>query len=284
MSDRLKIGASEFVWGTRSYLMGVVNVTADSFSGDGLLRGGADGDFVERACDLALALEAQGADIIDIGGASSKPERVYGERAAVSVAAELERVVPVIEALRKRLRAPVSVDTCRAATARAALRSGASLINDVSMLVDAEMAATAAEFKRPIVITHNNAARRDSGDAVGAVVADLSAATDTARSVGVARAQIIVDPGIGFNKSAADNFQIIKGLAEIKARLNYPLLIGVSRKAFTALGRDIPFDKRLASGLAATALSVANGADIVRAHDAAETKLALEMADKIVRS
>ena len=274
------IGGRRFEWGSRTYVMGIVNVTPDSFSGDGLA-----GD-VDAAVKQALAFEAQGADIVDIGGESSRPPgSVYGEGAAtVSVDEELARVMPVLERLRGELHIPVSVDTTKAEVARRAVAAGASLINDVWALQrDPELADVAAQTGTPIVLMHNQLGTAYD-DLIPDVIESLRASVDAAIERGVPREGVIVDPGFGFGKTPAHNLELIRRLGDIRDALGLPVLVGVSRKSTigTVLG-GLPPEERLEGTAAAVALAVANGADIVRVHDVLAMARVARMSDAIVR-
>ena len=274
------IGGRRFEWGSRTYVMGIVNVTPDSFSGDGLA-----GD-VDAAVRQALAFEAQGADIVDVGGESSRPPgSVYGEGAAtVSVDEELARVMPVLDRLRGSLGIPVSVDTTKAEVARRAVAAGASLINDVWALQrDPELADVAAQAGTPIVLMHNQLGMTYD-DLIPDVIESLRASVDAAVKRGVPRERVIVDPGFGFGKTPAHNLELIRRLRDIKTALGLPVLVGVSRKSTigTVLG-GLPPEERLEGTAAAVALSIANGADIVRVHDVQAMARVARMSDAIAR-
>lgn len=276
----MDIGGRRFEWGTRTYVMGIVNVTPDSFSGDGL------GGDVDAAVELALAFEAQGADIVDVGGESSRPAgSVYGEgAAAVPLDEELARVLPVIECLRGALRIPISVDTTKAEVARRAITAGTSLINDVwGLQRDPELATVAAETGTPIVLMHNQQGT-EYRDLIPDVIASLRASVDAAVSRGLPRERVIVDPGFGFGKTPAQNLNLVRRLRDIRDSLGLPVLVGVSRKSTigTVLG-GLPPDERLEGTAAAVALAIANGADIVRVHDVQAMARVARMSDAIVR-
>ena len=274
------IGGRRFEWGSRTYVMGIVNVTPDSFSGDGLA-----GD-VDAAVKQALAFEAQGADIVDVGGESSRPPgSVYGAGAAsVSVDEELARVMPVLERLRGALGIPVSVDTTKPEVARRAVAAGASLINDVwGLQRDPELADGAAQTGARIVLMHNQLGTTYH-DLIPDVIESLRASVDAAVTRGVPRERVIVDPGFGFGKTPAQNLELIRWLGDIKTALGLPVLVGVSRKSTigTVLG-GLPPEERLEGTAAAVALSIANGADIVRVHEVQAMARVARMSDAIVR-
>ena len=274
------IGGRRFEWGSRTYVMGIVNVTPDSFSGDGLA-----GD-VDAAVRQALAFEAQGADIVDVGGESSRPPgSVYGAGAAsVSVDEELARVMPVLERLRGALGIPVSVDTTKPEVARRAVAAGASLINDVwGLQGDPELADVAAQTGTPIVLMHNQLGTTYH-DLIPDVIESLRASVDAAVTRGVPRERVIVDPGFGFGKTAAHNLELIRRLGDIRDALGLPVLVGVSRKSTIGTVLDgLPPEERLEGTAAAVALSIASGADIVRVHDVQAMARVARLSDAIAR-
>jgi dihydropteroate synthase len=273
------IGKKNFNWGERTYVMGVVNVTPDSFSGDGTMTGPAG---IQRAVEQALRFEDDGADIIDVGGESTRPPAVYAGAKPVSAAEELQRVIPVIEALVSRLAVPVSIDSRKAAVASAAVRSGAAMLNDISMLEDPGMAAVAASTGAPIVISHIRP-KAIYDDPVADVASDLSAAVRRAEDGGVSMDQIIADPGIGFGKRSVHSLAVLRGLRDLKERLGLPLLVGTSRKSFIGAVLDLPVEDRVEGTAATVALAIASGADIVRVHDVRQMVRVARMADAVVR-
>ena len=273
---------ASFQWGERTYVMGVVNVTPDSFSGDGTIHDDSQERWVQTAVDQALRMEDEGADIIDIGGESTRPPSVYEGAQPVSAEVECARVLPVIEALIGRLDAAISIDTRKAAVAQSAVRAGAGIINDVSMLGDTEMAKVAAESGAMLVISHTRP-KAVYRDPVGDVAADLSAAVKQASDAGVTRGRIVVDPGIGFAKTPVHSLAVLRGLRSIKDQLGLPMLVGTSRKSFIGAVLDVPVDKRLEGTAATMALAVASGADVVRVHDVLAMKSVVQMSDAIVR-
>jgi dihydropteroate synthase len=259
--------------------MGVLNVTPDSFSGDGTLTGP---DGIRRSVDQALRFEDEGADIIDVGGESTRPPSVYRGAQPVSAEIESERVLPVIDRLSTRLSVPMSIDTRKAIVAEQAVRAGASMINDVSMLGDAEMAVVASNLKVPIVISHTRP-KAVYDDPVADVTADLRSAVDRAGNAGVGREMVIVDPGIGFGKKAGHSLAVLRRLDTIKRSLGLPVLIGTSRKSFIGAVLELPVEERFAGTAATVALSIAGGADIVRVHEVGAIALVARMSDAVVR-
>lgn len=272
----IDIGKRRFQWGERTFVMGIINVTPDSFSGDGLGRN------VDAAVEQALRFQDEGADIVDVGGESTRPPSVYGGAAPIPEALELERVIPVIEALTASLEIPVSVDTYKAAVAQKAIEAGAAMINDVwGFRRDADMARVAADSGVAAVLMHNQPHTRYA-DLVPNVVAALRRMTDDAMAAGVKRENIILDPGIGFGKTPEHNLEIMRRLGEFGA-LDAPLLVGMSRKSTIGYVLDLPIDQRIEGTAATVALSIAGGADIVRVHDVAQMARVARMSDAIVR-
>jgi dihydropteroate synthase len=279
-----RIGPLDFAWGRRTYVMGIVNVTSDSFSGDGLLglaagsRGAAVADPVTAAVDLGRRMVEEGADLLDVGGESSRPGH-----ADVSAAEEIARVVPVIAALRAALpEMPLSVDTTKTAVAAAALDAGAGLVNDVwGVAPDDDLLRLAAGRHVPVVLMHNRAEARYT-NLMAEILADLEGAIERALRAGIAWDAIVVDPGFGFGKTPAHNLVLLRELPLLRA-LGRPILLGTSRKSTLGKVLDLPADERLEATLATTALGVAAGVDIVRVHDVRPNVRAARMADAIVR-
>ena len=280
-TSTMQIGNRHFEWGARTYVMGVVNVTPDSFSGDGLLSSAAAGKWVERCADQALRMEAAGADIIDVGGESTRPPARYAGAKPVDETEELHRTIPVIHALLSKLSVPISIDTRKANVARAAIDAGAAMINDVSMLADRNMAKTAAELEVPLAIGHIRSEAKYE-DVTTEVIADLRSAVKRAVEAGVSRDKLLIDPGIGFGKRAPHSLDVLNRLREIRS-LQLPVVIGTSRKSFIGEVLDLPVEERLEGTAATVALSVAYGADIVRVHDVPEMVRVARMADAVVR-
>jgi len=275
----LKLGKYTLYPGRRKYVMGILNLTPDSFSGDGLYRGGMD---YAAAAERAAQMAAEGADIIDVGGESTRP----GSR-AVSVAEELRRTIPVIKLICRRLKIPVSIDTRKPEVARRALDNGAVLINDIGGLREARMLKTAEKSGAAVAIMHmkgvpavmQKMARYES--VVDEVHTYLSRALDKALACGIKNENILLDPGIGFGKLQEHNLELLKDLRSLRA-IGRPLLVGVSRKAFLGkiLNGALP-QERDNAGLAAGVLAAAQGADILRVHNVKGTKEALSVVEKI---
>lgn len=268
----MRIGARLFE-GPGPFLMGIVNVTPDSFSDGGRFAG------VDAAVAHAERLAAEGADVVDVGGESTRPGA-----AAVPADEEIRRVVPVVERLRARgFPLPISVDTTKAEVGRAALAAGADLVNDVSALADPGLARAAAEAGAPVVLMHARgpadgpAAYRD---VVAEVTAELAAALARAEAAGIPRERTILDPGLGFAKSLEHNLALLAGLPALRA-LGRPLLVGPSRKSFLGGITGAPVEGRLAGTLAAVAAAVLAGAEWVRVHDVAPARDAARVAAAI---
>lgn len=264
-------GDREFRWGERTFIMGVLNVTPDSFSGDGL------GSDIAAAVAQARRLVAEGADILDVGGESTRPES-----SPVSADEELNRVIPVIEKLAKEITVPISIDTYKPDVARRALEAGAGMINDIwGLRRNTELALVAAEWGVPLVIMANQ--RETTYDQiVPEVISTLKRGIDLAQDAGVARENIIIDPGIGFGKTLEGNLEIIRRLGELK-ELGRPILLGTSRKSMIGMVLDLPPEQRLEGTAATIALGIAGGTDIVRVHDVLEMGRVARMSDAIIR-
>jgi len=255
--------------------MGILNVTPDSFSGDGLL---VAADPIRAAVARARQMVAEGADILDIGGESTRPGH-----AAVDTPEESARVVPVIAAVRAALPAtPISVDTTKAAVAQAALDAGANLINDVwGVGADERLVRLAAARRVPLVIMHNRAAA-SYADLIAEIVADLRAALERAIALGMDPDDLIVDPGFGFGKTPEHNLAVLRDLGALRV-LGRPILLGTSRKSTLGHVLDLPPDERLEATIATTAIGIVEGTDIVRVHDVRANVRAARMTDAVVR-
>lgn len=270
------IGGHLFRWGERTYVMGILNLTPDSFSGDGLVREGHDA--VAAAVELAQAMVADGADILDVGGESSRPGHQE-----VPADEERRRVVPAMAAIRAALPdVPLSVDTTKPAVADAAIDAGAGLVNDVwGVAADDGMARVAAARGVPIVLMHNRAEARYT-NLMAEIVADLEAAIERALAAGVRWEAILVDPGFGFGKTPDHNLMLLRELDAIRL-LGRPILLGTSRKSTLGKVLDLPPGERLEATIATTALGIAAGVDMVRVHDVRANVRAARMTDAIVR-
>jgi dihydropteroate synthase len=295
-SDSLQVGNHTFNWGSRTYVMGILNVTPDSFSGDGLLALSEDEARGENAAlQQAREFLADGADILDVGGESTRP----GSQ-PVTADEELERVIPVITAIAEE--SPdvlISIDTYKAGVAEEAFKAGAHILNDVwGLRADPELASVAAKYKAPVILMHNRSnpasveVRARLGNAyIGSeyqnliedVKRELLVSVELALKAGIEGSRIVLDPGIGFGKTREHNLELINRLDEIRA-LGYPVLLGPSRKSFIGFTLDLPADQRLEGTAATIAIGIGRGADIVRVHDVKEMVRVAKMTDAIVRS
>ena len=267
----LNIRGRQFVWGARTYVMGVINATPDSFSGDGL---GVD---VEAAVALGLRFVQEGADLLDVGGESTRP----GFQ-AVPIEEEIRRVVSVIRRLVQGCDVPVSVDTYKAPVAQAALEAGAHLVNDIwGFRHDPGMAPLVARYGVPAVLMHNQRGRQFH-DVIADIREGLEASLSLAAEAGIPRERLILDPGFGFGWSEEQNLEMLRRLGELKG-LGCPLLVGTSRKSTIGAVLGLPVEERLLGTAATVAIAIAHGADIVRVHDVAAMVQVCRMTDAIVR-
>ena len=270
--DQLTVSGGEaLVWGRRTYVMGIVNVSPDSFSGDGL------GEDIPAIIDQALRMEAEGADFLDVGAESTRPGH-----APITVDEELRRLIPALEALTPEVTVPISVDTFKSVVAQEALAAGATIINDQwGLQADPEIASLAAETGVGLILMHNRHNRRYK-QLVPEVIAELSQSADNAIRAGVPESNIILDPGFGFGKTPEHNLEVLRRLGEFK-QAGYPLLVGSSRKSTIGFVLDLPVEQRMEGTAATVALSVAGGADVVRVHEVREMVRVCRMSDAIVR-
>jgi len=279
---KLRLPSCALILGERTLLMGVLNVTPDSFSDGGKFLD------AQRAVDHALEMERQGADLLDLGGESTRPGST-----GTSAETELARIVPVLEGLRGVVNIPISVDTRKAEVAEAAIVGGAEIINDVSGLKnDPRIAEVAARHGVPLILMHMRGEPRTMQKAPFArevmkdVTSGLRASIAIARKAGVRKSQIVIDPGIGFGKSFEQNYELLRRLPEI-AKLGYPLLVGTSRKGFLGAtlvkdGRPAPPEERMWATAATVTASILSGAHIVRVHDVAEMVLVARASDNVL--
>jgi dihydropteroate synthase len=287
----LKIGSHTFDWGTRTYVMGILNVTPDSFSGDGLI---AKGDAVESSLEQARHFVAAGAAILDVGGESTRPGS-----APVGVEEERRRVLPVIEALAAEFPdSLISIDTYKAVIAEEALNAGARMVNDVwSLRADPKLKEVVAKSGCAVILMHNRSSpasvevRAQLGsayvgaeytDLIGDVSRELLESVTLARQAGIPDDHIILDPGIGFGKKVEHNLELIDRLDEIRS-LGFPVLLGPSRKSFIGYTLDLPADQRLEGTAAAVAVGIVRGADLIRVHDVEYMARIAKMTDALVR-
>jgi dihydropteroate synthase len=291
-SPSLQIGNHFFNWGSRTYVMGILNVTPDSFSGDGILT---KDDAVQAAVEQARTFLSDGADILDVGGESTRP----GSE-PVSAEEETQRVIPVIEAIVNEFPdAMISIDTYKARVAEAAFRAGAHILNDVwGLRADPELASVAAAFRVPVILMHNRSnpasveVRAQLGNAyIGStyenlmeeVKRELLYSVELAVKAGIEESHIILDPGIGFGKTREHNLELINRIDEVRA-LGFPVLLGSSRKSFIGFTLDLPADQRVEGTAATVAVGITRGADIIRVHDVKEMARVARMTDAIVRN
>ncbi len=265
-------GDTEFRWGEKTYVMGICNLSPDSFSGDGL------GSDMEAIVAQARRFVAEGADIIDVGGESTRP----GTKPLSSDDEEMRLVIPAIARLAGELSVPISIDTYKSRVASRAVKAGASMINDIRGLMhDPDMARVAAETGVPIVLMSN---QRDNPchDIMSEVTSSLEKSINLAVKAGVDRENIIIDPGIGFGKTLEQNLEIVRRLAELRV-LGRPILLGTSRKSMIGMVLDLPVDQRAEGTAATVAIGIANGADMVRIHDVRQMVQVCRMSDAIIR-
>ena len=299
-----RIGGREFRWDERTYVMGIVNVTPDSFSGDGVYatmetegvacpseRAQAA---TERAVAQALSFLEEGVDIIDVGGESTRPGS-----APIDAQTELSRVIPVVRRLREVTDAPISIDTYKASVAAEALDAGADLVNDVwALQMDPELAPLVAERGVPVILMHNrskpkNAAQQERlggryvgihyHDLMADIIRELRQRVEHAVRAGIPRSRIIIDPGIGFGKTVEQNLHLLNHVDELRV-LGLPILAGPSRKSFIGYTLDLPPQERQEGTAAAVALCIARGVNMVRVHDARAMVRVVRMSDAIIRA
>ena len=280
----LQVRDIQFEWGVRTYVMAILNVTPDSFSGDGI---GTDPERLRARVGEILSDQP---DIIDVGGESTRPGAT-----PIAPDEELARVLPAIQTIRGQSAIPISIDTRRPQVARAALHAGADVVNDVSgMEMDPSMFSLVAERRVPLVITHSRRAQASRaefgahfrpvayGDLLTDMHRDMQELLERARSAGIPNERVIVDPGFGFGKAPDQNIELLRRLAEVQA-LGLPMLVGVSRKSFIGQMTGAAVSDRLEGSLAAAVIAISHGADMVRVHDVRATQRAVAVADAIFR-
>jgi dihydropteroate synthase len=297
MISSLTINGHNLIWGSRTYIMGILNLTPDSFSGDGLMKKGSSQDKFEidlkSILEIARNFVENGADILDVGGESTRPGAQL-----VSLDEEMNRVLPVIGILAANLDVVLSIDTYKASVAEAAIQKGAHMINDVwGLHADPAIAGVAAKYHAPVILMHNRSSwahaeikEKLGGRYVGIpyedliqdVKRELMESVNIARAAGIPDEQIILDPGIGFGKSVEQNLELVDRLGEIRA-LGFPVLLGPSRKSFVGYTLNLPPDQRLEGTAAAISIGIARGADIVRVHDVPFMSRVVRMTDAIIR-
>lgn len=268
----MKIGNKIFEPSEKTYVMGVLNVTPDSFSDGGSYTS------IDKAMEQTEKMIQQGADIIDVGGESTRPGHVQ-----IGDEEEIKRVVPVIREIKKKFDIPVSIDTYKSAVAKAALEAGADLLNDIwGFRYDEKMAELAAEYDVPVCLMHNRD-NLDYDDFMEDVKKDLQISLDIAEKYGVKKENIMLDPGVGFGKTYEQNLMVMNHLEEI-VDMGYPVLLGTSRKSVIGLTLDLPVDEREEGTLATSVLGAIKGCQFVRVHDVEKNVRALKMTDAILHS
>ena len=268
----MRIGNKEFNIGERTYIMGILNVTPDSFSDGGKFNE------IEAAVAQAKKLIKDGADIIDIGGESTRPGAEY-----VTEEEEIKRVVPIIKAIKEQLDVIISIDTYKSKTAEEAVKAGADIINDIwGAKYDKNIAKVAAKYNVPIILMHNRQPKPYE-NLMKDVVADLQESIDIAIKAGVKKDNIILDPGIGFAKTYEENL-IVMNNCEIIKEMGYPILLGTSRKSMIGLTLNLPVNERVEGTLATTVMGIMKGLEFVRVHDVLENKRVAVMTDAILRA
>ena len=266
------IGNKEFKLGERTYIMGILNVTPDFFSDGGKFNE------IEAAVNQAKKLVEDGADIIDIGGESTRPGADF-----VSEDEEIKRVVPIIKAIKKELDVIISIDTYKSKTAEESLKAGADIINDIwGAKYDNNIAKVAVKYNCPIILMHNREVK-PYNSLIEDVIKDLEESIDIVLKAGVNKENIILDPGIGFAKTYEENLIVMNNVDKIKA-IGYPVLLGTSRRSMIGLTLDLPVNERVEGTVATTVMGIMKGMDFIRVHDVLENKRAAVMTDKILRA
>jgi dihydropteroate synthase len=264
------IGGRQFDWGSRTYVMGIVNVTPDSFSGDGL------GNDREAAVAQGLRMVEEGADMLDVGGESTRPGHV-----PITIAEEISRTEDVVGRLSRESQVPISIDTYKLEVAEAAVAAGATMLNDVWGLTRSPaMAELAARHDCALVLMHNQDGTEYAGDLMEEIKRYLRASVRIATQAGVSRERIMIDPGIGFGKTAEQNWEVMRRLHELRD-LGQPVLIGTSRKSFIGKLLDLPVTERMEGTAATVTAAILRGADIVRVHDVREMMRVVRVADRM---
>ena len=268
----MKIGNKEFKIGERTFVMGILNITPDSFSDGGKFNE------IELAIERAKKMVEEGADIIDIGGESTRPNAVF-----VSEEEEINRVVPIIKAIKESMDITISIDTYKSKTAEEALKAGADIINDVwGFKKDKDMAKVASKYGVPCILMHNRISK-PYNDLMKDVILDLEESIKIALDAGVKRENIILDPGIGFAKTYEENLIVMNNL-EMIVDMGYPVLLGTSRKSMIGLALDLPANERVEGTVATTVMGIIKGCQLIRVHDVLENKRACIMTDTILKS
>ena len=268
----MKIGNKEFKIGERTFVMGILNITPDSFSDGGKFNE------IELAVERAKKMVEEGVDIIDIGGESTRPNAVF-----VSEEEEINRVVPIIKAIKESMDITISIDTYKSKTAEEAIKAGADIINDVwGFKKDKDMAKVASKYGIPCILMHNRISK-PYNDLMKDVILELEESIKIALDAGVKRENIILDPGIGFAKTYEENLIVMNNL-EMIVDMGYPVLLGTSRKSMIGLALDLPANERVEGTVATTVMGIIKGCQLIRVHDVLENKRACIMTDTILKS
>jgi dihydropteroate synthase len=271
----MKIGSRNFNWGTKTFVMGIINVTDDSFSGDGIAFN------LKKVEQQAMDFKKNGADFIDVGGESSRPASVYGEVKSISIQEEIDRVIPAIRLINQKIDIPISIDSKNTPVITEAIKNGATIINDVSMHKhDPNMISLVSELNLPYILVHNIPIS-DGTNILQQIKLDLIKSIDVLLKSGLDSNNIIIDPGIGFNKNTQQNLEIINKLDQLK--IDYPILIGTSRKKHIGETLNLKTDDRIEGTAATTSIAIDRGADIIRVHDVKEIIRVARMTDALVR-
>ena len=271
-----ELGLTDTGWEKKTYVMGIINATPDSFSGDGI-----NGN-IEAGVSQALSFYSEGADILDIGGESTRPQSLYGNVKDISGKEEINRVVPLVEEIRARSGGMISVDTSKSAVADAAIKAGANMVNDVwALKKDPEMVEVVASAKVYVVLMHNDS-NPSYSDVVYDTIESLKKSVDKAVRDGISEDLIIIDPGIGFGKDMRQNLTILRRLEEYKS-IGRPILVGTSRKSTIGNILQVPVHERTYGTAASIAIAIAKGTNIVRVHDVGEMAQVCKMSDAIIR-
>ncbi|MCH2306275.1 MAG: dihydropteroate synthase [SAR202 cluster bacterium] len=270
------ISGNEFIWGSRTYSMGIINVTPDSFSNDGILND------IQKIQNTAKLFESLGADIIDVGGESTRPPNIYGNFTPVDENEEIKRVIPAIEAIKDVVSIPISIDTYKPTVAEKSLSAGATIVNNVwATKNDAQMNALLSEQKPVTILMHNQKSPKYN-NLLDEVFYSLNHMVENTLKLGIDTDKIIIDPGIGFGKTTNDNLNILRNLERFK-EIGNPILIGTSRKSTIGNVLNLPINDRLEGTAASLAISISKGADIIRVHDVKEMNRVAKMSDAIIR-
>ena len=271
------IGGKLFNWKSQTFVMGVINVTPDSFSGDGIDLN------IDLAVKKAIEFEKHGCHIIDIGGESTRPSITYSRTSCTPLEVEEERVIPAIRAISEAVSTPISVDTYKASVAEKAIEAGASLVNDVwGLTKDLRMASVVSELKVPVVLMHNQN-HTFYADMLSDVINRLEELKNKAIKAGISESNIILDPGIGFGKTFMQNIELFRSLERLQ-ELQSPILIGSSRKSTIGKILNLPPNQRIEGTAATVAISILKGVDVVRVHDVKEIMRVVKTTDAIVRT